>query len=182
MADQHARLVESRRLDSKTKAARVLGALDAMVLSGTVFTIAALARQAGVSRRFIYDHPELRAEAERRSAEIAHHHTGALAANARVSTASLRADLAHAKARNQGLQTELAALRRRLGQVLGQEALAELAGDGTVDVAATLAPRIQQLEHALFEAQEELSRSTEELEAARHINRELLARVNRQRR
>lgn len=182
MADHHAHLVESRRLDSQTKAAQVLGALDAMVISGNVLTIAALARNAKVSRRFIYDHPELRAEAERRSAEIADRHAGALVASARVSTASLRADLANTKATNQRLEGQLSALRRRLGQILGQDVLADLAADGTADIATALAPRIEELERLLFEAQEELSQHTEDLEAARQINRELLARLNQQRR
>lgn len=75
---------------------------------------------------------------------------------------------------------ELAALRRRLGQVLGHAVLADLAGDRTAEVAAALAPRVGELELALFEAQEELARGTEDLEAARQINRELLARLNRQ--
>ena len=150
-----------------------------MALSGAALTIAALARNAGVSRRFIYDHPELRAEAERRSAQIADRHSGALVASARVSTASLRADLANAKATNQRLAADLAALRRRLGQVLGQEVLADLDGEAITDVATTLAPRLEELEHTLFEAQEELARHTEDLEAARQINRELLARLNR---
>lgn len=179
MPDPHAYLVELRRLDSQAKAARVLAALDALVVSGNAFTIAALARRAGVSRRFIYDHPELRAEAERRSAEIADSHAGALMASARVSTASLRADLANARAGNQRLEAELTALRRRLGQMLGQEVLSGLAGDGLADVATALVPRVEELERALFEAREELARRTEELEAARQINRELLARLNR---
>ena len=100
-------------------------------------------------------------------------------ASARVSTSSLRADLANTKATNLRLAAELAALRRRLGQVLGQEVLADLDGEAITDVATTLAPRLEELEHTLFEAQEELARHTEDLEAARQINRELLAKLNR---
>ncbi|MGH9190753.1 MAG: DUF6262 family protein [Acidimicrobiales bacterium] len=177
---ERTRLVELRCLDSRAKAAQVLVTLDAMVVAGSAFSIAALARRAGVSRRFIYDHPELRAEAERRSAEIADRHGGALVASARVSAASLRADLANATAQNQRLEAELAALRRRLGQVLGQEVLADLATNRTADAVAALAPRVGELERELFEAQEQLARGTEEIEAARQINRELLARLNRQ--
>jgi len=39
--------------------------------------------------------------------------------------------------------------------------------------------RIAELEQMLFEAREALAQSTEELEAARQINRELMARLNR---
>ena len=90
--------------------------------------------------------------------------------------ALLRADLANANATNHRLSTELAGLRRRLGQLLGQEVLNDLPKDATIAVDD---PRLQQLEAALVAAQEELTRRTEELEAARQINRELLSRVNR---
>ncbi|MGH8300444.1 MAG: DUF6262 family protein [Steroidobacteraceae bacterium] len=176
MADPTSRLTELRQLDSRTKTARVSAALDAMVVTGTVLGIAALARNAGVSRRFIYDHPELRAEAERRSAQIIERQSAAVAATARVTAASLRADLANVNATNHRLSTELAALRRRLGQLLGQEVLADL----PADIATDATPRIEVLEATLLAAQEQLDLRTEELEAARQINRELLGRVNRQ--
>lgn len=179
MAEPTTRLVELRRLDSQTKAARVMAALEAMAVSGTALSIAALARTAGVSRRFVYDHPELRAEAERRSAEIIERQSGAIIATARVSVASLRADLANTNATNHRLVTELASLRRRLGQILGHDVLAELGAEETADVVAVLAPRIEELEATLFDTREELARRSEELEAARQINRELLNRVNR---
>ncbi|MGH9088797.1 MAG: DUF6262 family protein, partial [Acidimicrobiales bacterium] len=159
-----------------TKAARVSAALDAMAVSGTVLSIAALARNAGVSRRFIYDHPELRAEAERRSTQVIERQSAAMAATARVTVASLRADLANVNATNHRLTTELAALRRRLGQLLGQEVLADL----PADIATDAAPRIEALDATLLAAQEQLAIRTEELAAARQINRELLGRVNRQ--
>jgi hypothetical protein len=38
---------------------------------------------------------------------------------------------------------------------------------------------VAELDQALFEAEEALSRRTEELESARQINRELMARLNR---
>ncbi len=179
MVDPAARLAELRRLDSQAKAARVLGALDAMVACGSPLSIAALARAAGVSRRFVYDHPELRTEAERRCAQIIERQSGSMTAAARVSGASLRADLANANATNHRLATELANLRRRLGQQLGQEVLADLAGTDNAAIPAAMAPRLEQLEAAPFATQEELARRTEELEAARQINRELLGRVNR---
>jgi len=174
------RLAALRRLDSADKTHRVLAALNATLGTGEPLTIAALARRAGVSRRFIYDHPELRAEAGRRSAEAAGRHAAATTASARVTVASLRADLANAKAASHRLTPELAALRRRLGQLLGQDALARL--DHAVIDTNAASGRLAQLEQALFEAGEELAHRTEELEAARQINRELIARLNRERR
>ena len=177
MAGHTRRLAALRRLDSADKARRVLAALDATLGTGEPLTIAALARRAGVSRRFIYDHPELRAEAGRRSAQSADRHTAATTASARVTVASLRADLANAKAASHRLTTEHAALSRRLGQLLGQDALAGL-DPATSDTSG----RLSQLEQALFEAGEQLAQRTEELQAARQINRELISRLNREHR
>ncbi len=176
---EHAnRLTALRRLDSATKSHQVITALDATLSTGEPLTIAALARRAGVSRRFIYDHPELRAEAERRAAQTADRQGAATVTSARVTVASLRADLANAKATNHRLNTELAALARRLGQLLGHDALAEL--DRTAIDAKAASARVPQLEQSLFETGEELARRTEELDAARQINRELIGRLNRE--
>jgi hypothetical protein len=180
VADHTDRLAALRRLDSAEKTRRVLAALDATLGAGEPLTIAALARRARVSRRFIYDHPELRAEAERLSAETAARHAGVTAASARVTLASLRADLANAKAANHRQHTDLTALRRRLGQLLGKDILADL-DHATIDASAA-SGRLAQLEHELFQAGEELAQRTEELEAARQINRELISRLNRERR
>jgi hypothetical protein len=173
-------LTRLRRMGSDHKAAQVLAALDAMVTAGQSIKIATLARRAAVSRRFIYDHPELRAEAERRAAEVTDLRITALVSSARVTAASLRADLENAKARNGRLEQELGVLRQRLGTVLGQEVLREMGGRGALDTDA--ARRIDELEQKLFETGEELARRTEELDAGRQINRELMARLNRERR
>ena len=106
MAEPTSRLVALRRLDSADKTHRVIATLDATLDAGQPLTIAALARRAGVSRRFIYDHPELRTEAERRAAQTADRQAAATTASARVTVASLRADLANAKATNHRLSTE----------------------------------------------------------------------------
>jgi hypothetical protein len=179
MADPGDRLTALRRLDSQDKTHRVLAALDTVIEGRQPLTIAALARRAGVSRRFLYDHPELRAEAERRSAQAADRQAGTMTASARVTMASLRADLANAKAVNHRLTIDLAALRRRLGQSLGRDALADL-DHAAIDPGADLA-RTAHLEQSLFEAGEELTRATEELDASRQINRELTASLNRER-
>lgn len=171
-------LAAARQLDSMNKTNQVLAVLDAALGTGEPFTIAALARHAGVSRRFIYDHPELRAEAERRSAQAADRRTATSGASGRVTLASLRADLANAKATNHRLTTELTALRRRLGQLLGHDVLADL-DHATIDARATNG-RLAELDQSLFQAGEDLAQRTEELDAARQINRELIAKLNRQ--
>jgi hypothetical protein len=175
MVEAAAHLTRLRRADSEAKAARVRAALEAMVAIGDPPGVSTLARRAGVSRRFIYDHPELRAEVAQRASQVADQHAGAVGASARVSSVSLRADLENAKARNRRLDVEIAALRRRLGAIIGREVLDEIGGVEDPTVAA----RVSQLEQALFESRENLARCTEELAAARQINRELMARLNR---
>ena len=181
MADTHKALAASRRLDSTTKAARVRAAITTIAIAGAPMNIAALARNAKVSRRFIYDHPELRAEAEQQGSRITERDNATLNADARVTAASLQAELANAQAANQRSRTELASLRRRLGRLLGQDVLAEIVADHDTQLNALVAPRVDELERKLFEAHEELAQRTEELEAARHINRELLERINKRR-
>jgi hypothetical protein len=175
MADPAGHLARLRRADSQAKAARVLAALDAMAAAGEPPGISRLARRARVSRRFIYDHPELRAQIAHRAAQVAGQHAGAVTASTAVTAASLRADLENAKARNRRLEADLTALRRRLGEVIGRDDLAEIGGTENPDTAS----RLSQLEQALSDAQEALAQRTEELQAARQINRELMARLNR---
>jgi chromosome segregation ATPase len=172
-------LLERRRADAQAKATQVLAVVTAMVAAGEPLCVAAVARRARVSRRFIYDHPELRAEIARGVARASERLTHQAAGSARVSTASLRADLENAKARNRRLDAELTALKRRLGELMGAGVAAEIGGGAGDGSAPQLGGRLEELEQALFDAREELARRTEELDAARQINRELLARLNR---
>jgi hypothetical protein len=179
VTDHTDRLTKLRRLDSELKTSRLLAALDATVSAGEPLHIAALARRAGVSRRFVYDHPELRAEVERRAAEAPDRYIGNAVTAAKVTAASLRADLENTKATNHRLQGELAVLRRKLGQLLGQDIFADIADHPNIDKDRASQERIDQLEQTLFEVREELARRNDELSAAREINRELMGRLNR---
>ena len=174
MAEHVSHLSRLRRADSEAKAARLLATLEAMVGAGETPVLSVLARRAGVSRRFVYDHPELRAEVARRASQLVDRQTGAIATSARTTTASLRADLENAKAANRRLEADLAALRRRLGELTGKEVLTEIG-----QVPGTDGARVTELEQALLDTQEALARRTEELESARQINRELMGRLNR---
>ena len=177
MAEQADHLARIRRADTEAKTARLLATLDALIAAGQAPVISVLARRAGVSRRFIYDHPELRAEIARRTSQLADRQTGAIAASFRTTTASLRADLENAKAASRRLQAELAALRRRLGELTGQQVLAET---GHIHPGTAESARTDELEQQLFDAREALAQRDEELEAARQINRELMARLNKE--
>lgn len=175
MAERAEHLAQLRRADSKLKASRLLAQLEAMVLAGEAPVVSVLARRAGVSRRFVYDHPELRAEIACRTLQLADLHAGAVVASARTTAASLRANLENLKAKNHRLETDLASLRRRLSDLMGQEVLGEV---GQVANPSTNT-RVAELEQAVFDTEEMLTRRNEELEAARQINRELMARLNR---
>jgi Family of unknown function (DUF6262) len=176
MAEQAAHLARIRRADTEAKTARLLATLDAFIVAGQAPVVSVLARRAGVSRRFVYDHPELRAEIARRTSQLADRQAGAITASYRTTTASLRADLENAKAANRHLQADLTALRRRLGELTGRQVLAET-GQTPGTAAST---RTTELEQELFDAREALAQRTEELEAARQINRELMARLNKE--
>ncbi|MGH9107024.1 MAG: DUF6262 family protein, partial [Acidimicrobiales bacterium] len=102
----------ARRLDTEHKRALVLGALDAVLGSGRHPSVAEVARRARVGRKFVYDHPELRAEIELKATQSAARQAGEMAVAARVSAASLRAELENARAQNGRLTRQLRALER----------------------------------------------------------------------
>lgn len=101
----------------------------------------------------------------------------AAVADSQVSVASLRADLANAKAHNHRLRRQLRALEARLSETLGREVADEL-GPGS-DRADELRRELEDARAQIFELTESLADAREELEAVREINRELLAERNR---
>lgn len=172
-------MVAVRRLDSQLKHERVAAAVDARIAAGHEMTIAAIARHAGVSRKFIYAHPELRAQIEHRAQQATARSTSAQVADGRVTTASLRADLANAKAHNQRLRQQVRALEHRLSETLGREVADQLGPHEGADRPDELRAQLEAANAQAFEVGEALADAREELEAVREINRELLAQRNR---
>ena len=180
--DRGEALRAARQLTGQRKRTLVLAAVEALVQRGRAPTIAGVARDAGVGRKFIYDHPDLRAQIELKCAQAAHRQADDMVSAARVTGASLRADLENSRVANLRLQQRLRSLERRLSQLEGAGLVADdlLAGDMPAQVAEQrLAQRVTELERQLFEAVEALRRTDEELDAARAINRELMAHANR---
>lgn len=178
MSDPGQAMVAQRRLDSQLKRQRVMAAVDARLATGHELSVAVIARQAGVSRKFIYAHPELRAQIEQRAQQATETSKSKALADGRVTIASLRADAANANAQNRRLREQIRGLEQRLSAMLGRE----IAGE--IDPAAYEPPEQlhAQLESAraqVFELEEALAEAREELEAVREINRELLAGQNR---
>jgi chromosome segregation ATPase len=167
-----------RRLDSQLKRERVAAAVDAKLSAGHELTIAAIARHAGVSRKFIYAHPDLRTQIEHRALQATARDTSSAIAEGRVTVASIRADAANAKAQNQRLRQQLRSLEQRLSETLGREVATEI-GPGDTDQPEQLRAQLEDAQAHTFELGEELADAREELEAVREINRELLADRNR---
>ncbi len=163
---------------------RVLASLDGFVERGEAVTVAGLAKRAGVSARFVYNHPDLRAEIERRAAEIGDQLAGRVTASARVTTASIRADLANYKAEVQRQRTEITALRERLREALGTTYVNGLPEADRLGLVGTREAKehVAALDQQVFDLREELGRRDEELAAVRDLNRELMAKLNKERR
>jgi chromosome segregation ATPase len=171
-------MVAQRRLDSQLKHQRVIAAVDAHLAAGHDLSVAALARHAGVSRKFIYAHPDLRARIEQRAEQATRAATSRAVADGRVTIASLRADAANAKAHNQRLREQVRALEQRLSGMLGQQISSEIDPAG-YEPPDQLRAQLEREQARVFELEETLADAQEQLEAVREINRELLARQNR---
>ncbi len=171
-------------MDSQAKRDRVLAGLTGCIERGETTTIVGLAKRAGVSPRFIYNHPDLRAEIHLRFAEIGDELAGRVVASARVTTASLRADLANYKSEIQRQRSEVATLRERLSEALGSSYVSELPEADRLGLLAShdAQERIAELEQEGFELREKVVAQSEELEAVRELNRELMANLNTPRR
>lgn len=181
-ADRGEAMRKTRRLDGQHKHTIVLAAIEAALQQGQALTIAGIARNAGVGRKFVYDHPDLRAEIEHKAAQAAHRQANDMIATARVTGASLRADLENSRAQNRRLTQQLRSLEHRLSQLEGARLVADdlLPANVASELAdRQLAKRVAELEHRLFESQDALQQATEELDAARDVNRELMHHANR---
>jgi uncharacterized coiled-coil protein SlyX len=170
-------MVASRRLASQHKRERVAAAADALAATGREISIAAIARRARVSHKFIYAHPDLRAQIEQRARQAVARASARAAGDGHVTVASLRADLANAKAHNHRLRQQLRALEQRLSEALGRDIADQL--EPSAERPEQLRGALQDAQAEIFELQEQLADAREELDAVREINRELLADHNR---
>jgi hypothetical protein len=105
-----------RTLDAEQ---RVQGALRELDRAGARVTFAAVAKRAGVSRVFLYEHSELRAQVEAlRAAQAAA--PARLPVRQRASDPSLRARLRAALDENQRQREEITSLREELALAHGR--------------------------------------------------------------
>jgi hypothetical protein len=149
--------------------------------NGEIISMTELAKRARVSRTSLYRNQAMVAATNEAlgavTTDLAHRaeHDG------RVTAASLRADLANAKATIRRQADQLAALERALSQAMGRELLDQDAKLGRVG-SEPHDERQHELDDALCELSETraaLTEREEELDAARRLNRELTIQVNR---
>jgi Family of unknown function (DUF6262) len=167
-------LIAARRRDSSRRRQRVLSALDQMGAAGQEISVSAVARAAGVDRSFLYRHHDLRAQIHARAAAAPESSPASTAA----SKQSLLADLANLREQNQRLRRQNTDLTARLSEVLGEEVF-RASGIGRTDETETLRTRAGQLEQQVLDLRQELEERTDDLDASRAANRDLMALANR---
>ena len=172
--DHTSHLAEGRRADSARRRQRVLTALHEAQAAGEEISVSAIARRAGVDRTFLYRHRDLLADLHTTAAQPAAGPGGGLAA----SRTSLLADLANNQQRSARLDARVKQLEKKLSEFLGEQAWRE-SGLGAPDDVEQLKLRITTLEQQVVDLRLQLEERTEELEAARNANRELMSRINK---
>lgn len=99
-----------------------------MDTSGAVITCETVAREARVSRSWLYNQPDLRAEIDRLRARHRTPTTRPVPDRQRASDSSLLRRLQAATERNQQLETENRELRHALALALGEQRTSDLPG------------------------------------------------------
>lgn len=165
-------MIEGRRADAARRRRRVTKALHDAVQAGERISVSAIARAAGVDRTFLYRHPDLLGQIHTAEATPA-----APASGTAVTRASLQADLANAQGRVARQDARIRQLERKLTELLGEQVWAE-SGLGAHDDVEQLKHRITTLEQRIVELTAELDERTQELDAARAGNRELMTHLN----
>ncbi|WP_329020602.1 hypothetical protein [Streptomyces sp. NBC_01601] len=172
MTAQTAGIVQARRTDTARRRERVLKALDAAVQAQDEISVAGIARRAGVDRTFLYRHRDLLGLIHTQVSEPPP------PGPETVSRPSLMADLANAQDRNTRLAEENRLLRQRLSAVLGEEIWREAGLGGAATSVDQLQSRVTELEQEAVELRRQLGECQEDLDAARSVNREYMARLN----
>jgi hypothetical protein len=118
-ADNSRHLLASARRRSEDARRRTMAALRRIDSTAGPVSFDTVARQAGVSRSWLYTQPAIRAEIERLRERRSPAATRPVPERQRISDASLRSRLAEANARVRELQAENQRLRTALAEALG---------------------------------------------------------------
>ena len=125
-ADNSHLIVAAARRRSAATRRRAVSALRRMDATGAAITFETVAREAGVSRSWLYNQPDLRAEVERLRARHRVPAARLVPDRQRASDASLLRRLEAATERNQQLEAENRELREALALALGERRTADL--------------------------------------------------------
>lgn len=129
-ADNSRHLIAAARRRAAATRKRAIAALRRMDKAGTPITVDAVAKEGRVSRSWLYNQPDLRAEIERLRARRNPVSTGRLVPDRqRASDASLLRRLESAAERIRRLEAENQQLREALALALGQRRAAAVLGD-----------------------------------------------------
>lgn len=120
-ADNSAHLTAAARRRAQTTRQRAVAALRRLDAAGQAVTFDALAREAGVSRSWLYSQPDLRAEVQRLRDQQRPHRRDRIPDRQRVSDASLQRRLELATERIRQLEADNRRLRQALAEALGEQ-------------------------------------------------------------
>ncbi len=170
-----AAMIEGRRAETDRHRQRALVAITAASADGEAITVSGIARRAGLDRTFFYRHRDLLDQVHAIAAQLPNP-----SSDAAVSRASLQADLHAAHARCVRYAARVQQLERRLSELMGEQTW-KTSGLGSPDDIEQLHRRITSLEAEVADVRIQLGERTDELDAARLANRELMTRLNLQR-
>lgn len=172
MDDRVKALHQAKRADSRRKHERAHIAVQRLIDNGSRVTFARVAREADVSTWLVYNTPELKAAIQ--SAIDRQHRDGAESVgkhpSSNVSHASLRTDLALARAEIKSLKQERDALKKRVERILGDE-IREIDRSQLTD-------RITELEQLLRTAHNDLADATKVISGLTEQNQELCEQLD----
>ncbi|MGX6604044.1 DUF6262 family protein [Micromonosporaceae bacterium Da 78-11] len=127
-ADNSDHLIAAARQRAAATHRRAVAALRRMDTTGTVITFETVAREARVSRSWLYNQPDIRAEIDRLRARHRAPAARLTPDRQRASDASLLRRLQVATERNRQLETENRKLRHALALALGEQRAGVLPG------------------------------------------------------
>ena len=164
-----------KRADSEHKRERVLTVARAWVDRGQDFSWEQLARGAQINPGFVHRTPGLKGEVNALREDAAVELQAGLRSGTALTMTSVKAENEFLKRRLHERERDVATLKRRLGEVLGQAML-----DPHAPSDEDLTGRVAELEQQLFEARETLRDRDEQLQAVRALNQRLLKESNLQ--
>ncbi|MFE6052857.1 DUF6262 family protein [Kitasatospora sp. NPDC056446] len=119
-APRTAQALKARQERSQEKIKDIRGALVRMLKSRTAITVAAVAREAGVSRTFLYEQAEARSLVEQAALKASGRRAEDHRASQAAADAAWKERALNAEEGLKAAQAEILAQRRQIGELLGQ--------------------------------------------------------------